>query len=219
MKIAGIYKILHKPSGRYYVGSSNSVIRRMVYEHRKMLVLGVHFNARLQNAWNKYGEVQFEFVIVETFPETVTNKELLAAEQKHLDVLKDNPRKGYNTTFTAGKVEFTKQVREKMRVATKRYLKLHGHPFEGKHHTELTKKHLSSINTGKILSSSTKKKISGKKSVAHRLDVKAKKRQWWDNLKQDSAAYAEFCKNRAIKLAEKRYGNYAYAKNYEVVHN
>jgi group I intron endonuclease len=207
MKTAGIYKILNKFNGRFYVGSSNNVERRMFYEHLPMLQTGKHFNKHLQYAWDKYGEGSFEFLIVKPIEGTCSDQYLLDLEQVYLDTMKKNPSLGYNTTYIAGKVEFTKEVREKMRIATKRYQSVHGHPFKGKHHTEITRQHLSIINTGKKLLPSSKLKISGEKSVAHRSDVKAKKRSWWEQLKQNPIAYAEFCKSRAEKSAKARKGD------------
>lgn len=71
---------------------------------------------------------------------------------------------------------------------------------------------------GKHLSESVKEKISGNKSIAHQEDDKAKKRKWWSELKSDPMNYKQFCQKRAAQMAEKRYGNKNYAKNYEVIH-
>ena len=55
-KISGIYKIVNKVNGKYYVGSSNDVLKTRFYEHKRLLTKNKHFNVKLQNAWNKYGE-------------------------------------------------------------------------------------------------------------------------------------------------------------------
>jgi hypothetical protein len=57
MKISGIYKIINKINNKYYVGSSK------------------HINPHLQNAWNKYGQNNFDFVITE---ECSSNKKVLS---------------------------------------------------------------------------------------------------------------------------------------------
>jgi len=215
----GIYKILNLKNGKYYVGSSNNITNRLRYYHYKDLTMNKHFNKHLQRAWNKYGEKCFRFYIVKGMSLSVTDKELLREEQKHLDSMSENRQRYYNQTFIAGKVEFTPAMRKKMSVRQKKWLKENGHPRLGTHPSKETLKRLSRSHLGIKLSEAAKRKISGRKSVAHRPDVKAKKRQWWDKLRQDSSAYAEFCKNRAIKMAEQRYGNYSYAKNYENTHN
>lgn len=62
--IIGIYQIKNLVSGKLYIGSSNIVQKRWT-QHRRELRTGIHSNPRLQNAWNKYGEENFEFSIVE----------------------------------------------------------------------------------------------------------------------------------------------------------
>jgi hypothetical protein len=58
----GVYAIVHTPTRRLYVGSSVNIEKRFI-EHRADLSQGAHHCAHLQNAWNKYGSDQFEFVI------------------------------------------------------------------------------------------------------------------------------------------------------------
>src|SRR3989304_1436717 len=63
-KISGIYKIINKTNGKYYVGSSNDIIGRW-FTHKSQLNRNNHCNPHLQRAWNKYGKDNFEFIIVE----------------------------------------------------------------------------------------------------------------------------------------------------------
>lgn len=63
--ISGIYQIKNIVSGKLYVGSSNIVQKRRS-QHLRELRKGIHSNLKLQNAWNKYGESNFEFSIIET---------------------------------------------------------------------------------------------------------------------------------------------------------
>lgn len=218
MKTAGIYKIRNKVNGKYYVGSSNNIKRRVLYEHFGMLRDGDHFNKHLQNAWNKYGEDSFEVLVVNPVGEKVTDEFLLEIEQVYLDEMKKKPELGYNNTYVAGKVEHTPEVRRKIGEATKKRLRERGHPLQGTHPTKETLKRMSLSHRGKHLSESAKKKISGNKSVAHRESIKAKKRKWWSELKADPIKYKQFCQKRAARMAEKRYGNKNYVKNYEVIH-
>lgn len=59
---SGLYKILG-PGGRFYVGQSIDIPERWHY-HRTQLRRGKHRNAKLQNAWNKYGESAFIFGVI-----------------------------------------------------------------------------------------------------------------------------------------------------------
>lgn len=62
--LCGIYQITHLSSCRVYIGSSNHIYKRWG-AHRSALNNNRHENRYLQFAWNKYGEDQFRFEIVE----------------------------------------------------------------------------------------------------------------------------------------------------------
>jgi group I intron endonuclease len=72
----GIYKIINVINNKFYVGSAVDFKRRKT-RHFSELRTKKHNNSKLQNAWNKYGEQAFVFVIVEDLPDGV---DLLAAE-------------------------------------------------------------------------------------------------------------------------------------------
>lgn len=111
-KISGIYKIVNKVNGKYYVGSSNDILKNRFYEHKRLLNKNKHFNIKLQNAWNKYGEANFEFIFVEKCNYTRTS--LLECEQKYLDIANKEKSRCYNMTFVAGRVEWTPELRNKI---------------------------------------------------------------------------------------------------------
>jgi group I intron endonuclease len=108
MKISGIYKILNKTNGKFYIGSSSDIKNRWMC-HKKLLRKNRHDNNHLQCAWNKYGESNFEFLILNE----CLDSELLTVEQKYLDdsSIKDNL---YNLSFIAGKIEMTPEIRKKI---------------------------------------------------------------------------------------------------------
>lgn len=62
--ICGVYFILCRVTGKYYIGSSKNILWRW-YCHKNGLRKGRHYSKRLQNAWKKYGESQFCFEILE----------------------------------------------------------------------------------------------------------------------------------------------------------
>lgn len=72
----GIYKIINIVNNKFYVGSAVDLKRRKA-RHFSELRSGRHSNGRLQNAWNKYGEQAFVFVVVK---ELDPDADLLAAE-------------------------------------------------------------------------------------------------------------------------------------------
>ena len=59
-QICGIYKIVNMAKGECYVGQSQNVKKR-ISEHFRLLRNGRHVNAKLQNAFNKYGEDNFRW--------------------------------------------------------------------------------------------------------------------------------------------------------------
>ena len=73
---SGIYKIINIVNNKYYVGSSINLGRRKS-KHFSELRHNKHNNKYLQNAWNKYGEGSFIFVVVE---ELLDGDDTLAAE-------------------------------------------------------------------------------------------------------------------------------------------
>ncbi len=80
----GIYKITNLINNKFYIGSSSDLKKRL-YEHRRELNLGVHANKHLQSAWNKYGEENFKFEIIETIENaSCTNKYLRDLETKYI---------------------------------------------------------------------------------------------------------------------------------------
>lgn len=66
-KVSGIYKIVNKVNGKYYIGSSRNVNKR-ISEHLSELSNKKHCNKKLQNAYNKYGEEIFKFEIISKCP-------------------------------------------------------------------------------------------------------------------------------------------------------
>jgi group I intron endonuclease len=112
-KTSGIYAIHSSINGRTYIGHSSDIRRRWI-DHRKGLRRGNHDNPHLQNAWDKYGEEAFEFVVLE---ECAVEK-LLEREQYHLDQYPDN----YNCALIAKSMlgyKHTAETRAKISAARK----------------------------------------------------------------------------------------------------
>lgn len=60
----GIYKIENNINGKVYIGQSVDVDKRFK-AHKTLLRNNEHFNYRLQDDWNSYGEDAFSFSIIE----------------------------------------------------------------------------------------------------------------------------------------------------------
>ena len=66
-KVSGIYTIANKVTGKMYIGESLDIYRRWHDEHILQLRKNRHYNKELQNDFNKYGEENFEFEILERY--------------------------------------------------------------------------------------------------------------------------------------------------------
>lgn len=62
--ICGVYMIKNKTNNKFYIGSSVDINNRWQH-HIKELRKNTHHSSKLQNSWNKYGENNFEFLIIE----------------------------------------------------------------------------------------------------------------------------------------------------------
>jgi group I intron endonuclease len=164
--LSGIYRI-DGPRGKFYVGSALHIPRRWI-EHKRDLRRGDHANAKLQAAWNKYGESCFVLSIIEV----VASKEMLIAREQHwLDATQAASR-GYNLTPTAGSLlgkKHTEETRRKMSEAHKG--RKHGpmseeqkahysELYRGKKLSEETRARMSAAKTGRVFSDETRQRIS-----------------------------------------------------------
>lgn len=93
-KISGIYKIVNKINGKFYIGSSEDVLDRW-YKHQNLLNKQIHANTKLQNAWIKYGKDNFLFILVEN----VELDKLLEIEQNYLYQCSKFPDQNYNINY------------------------------------------------------------------------------------------------------------------------
>jgi predicted GIY-YIG superfamily endonuclease/DNA-binding MarR family transcriptional regulator len=100
MKIkAGIYKITCKVNGKIYIGSSADCEKRF-RQHVNQLNRGKHHNSHLQRAWDKYGEENFIFEVIERIND---KDKLIEREQYWIDHTKCCDEKvGYNISAVAG---------------------------------------------------------------------------------------------------------------------
>lgn len=79
----GVYIIRNLVNGKCYIGSTVMTFEKRYSHHSSRLNLNKHKNKHLQNAWNKYGENNFEFDILE-----ICEKEnCIIREQYYLDTI------------------------------------------------------------------------------------------------------------------------------------
>ncbi len=114
--IPGVYRIVNKANNKFYIGSAVSIHARF-RQHRRLLSQNQHFNTHLQAAWNKYGENNFMFEIIESVPKEL----LMKAEQYWIDLCSVNTSKiGYNKRLQASTnlgIKASEQTRKKLSLA------------------------------------------------------------------------------------------------------
>lgn len=161
----GVYKITNLANDKFYIGSSKDLVQRE-RRHFSQLRNGTHVNRHLQRAFDKYGEQNFKFEVLEYVIDIST---LLQREQHYIDSLDAcNGSVGYNLSEKATNCVLTGEKHW-----------THGKPPEsfawyGKHHTEDEKRRIGesqkgplnhmygkpSPMRGKHLSDETKEKLS-----------------------------------------------------------
>jgi len=226
-KNSGIYKIVHKNSGKYYVGSTVDFIKRWNV-HKRNLNKNKHINLHLQHAWNKHGNDSFEFKIVEYVDNVFGrhNVELLKIEQKYLDIAKSdkdsNIDSHYNICYDAtapnlGR-KFSKETIIKMSNASKKRKfseetkKLLSHLAKERYKSQEERKKISDSLKGHKLSNETKEKI---KFARSKQIFSQKTRKLWSvnrtgekNPSYDSTIY---------KWYNKKSGQFTECSRYELI--
>jgi len=140
IKTSGIYKIINRVNGKYYVGSSANIEERWK-THSYELNKNIHKNDHLQRAWNKYGGKNFHCVIVQQ----VLKEELLNVENAYLFTAKNEQHISYNLKFIAMGGELSDYSKKKLSISTSG----HRNGMFGKRHTIQAKEKVSIANTGR----------------------------------------------------------------------
>lgn len=145
----GIYKITCLSNLKIYIGSTSDIKIRW-RNHRNSLRRNKHVNKYLQNAWNKYGEENFRFEVIEI----ISNQDFLnEREQFWLDNTKSfNGEVGFNILPFANSVrgyKHTNETKEKIRNRQK-----------GRKMPEHLKEILKESHMGRKNSEETKRKMS-----------------------------------------------------------
>lgn len=96
--VVGIYSIFNLINGKKYIGSSKDVYNRW-HEHLHNLRNNKAHNAHLQAAFNKYGEDNFMFNILEFCPK----EEQFIREQYYIDFMKPEYNFSHNVLANIGR--------------------------------------------------------------------------------------------------------------------
>ena len=176
MRISGIYVIVNKVNGKKYVGSAKDVYDRWKNGHLKLLRMGRH-TRRFQPAYNKYGEKNFELIIMEI---VIDENQLVPREQTWLDWYKSYlPENGYNICKIAGSalgIIRSAKTRQRMSLASKR-----NNYRKGKALSEETKRKMSLVRKGKT---SNRKGVKLSEEIRRKIGLAGKGRKFSEEHKQ-----------------------------------
>lgn len=155
-KICGIYQIRNIINNKKIIGLSKNIYKR--WEHHKYhLKRNIHDNPYLQSAWNKYGEnnFTFEIILLCTINELGSEEMRLIIENKSNDA-----NYGYNLSSGGEFPKMSEETKRKISEASKGENNVH----YGKHHSAEHKRKISDAlkgkQKGKIISNTTREKIS-----------------------------------------------------------
>lgn len=162
----GIYAIENTKTGRVYIGSTKNHKRRWD-THRQRLHRGRHVNPYLQHAWDKYGENNFAFKLIETVPR---DSDLLTREQHYLDIgfkedsLYNIAKKADAPPVPSWRGEdnpmYGKQHSEEAKAKMSESRSGPNHPLYGKSRSKETRQKISKAHTGKRLSAEHRRTLS-----------------------------------------------------------
>lgn len=162
---SGIYSLVNLTNNMIYIGSAVNFKCRWK-NHLIELRLNRHCNKYLQSAYNKYGEDNFKFEIIEY----VDKENLIKREQYHLDKFKSYDRLiGYNLCAVAGSRLGQKPTKETLaKLSAMRKGKKRSKEFcqrlselnKGRKVSDEARKNMSLAHIGKKLSEETKAKMS-----------------------------------------------------------
>lgn len=160
-----IYKIENIITKDCYIGSETNDNSRW-RQHISRLRRNCHHSTYLQRAFNKYGEINFVFSLIEVG--IGDNKTLLEREQYYID----NGNSKYNMCRIAGNTKGVFKTQEqkdhlsnKSRELYYKNNKSSVFSMKGKRHSDTSKKKISLGNKNKIVSEKTKSILSNKLAI------------------------------------------------------
>lgn len=96
----GVFEIRNKIENKIFIDSSNNIPAKF-NRHKFQLNAGLHPNKEMQADWNKYGEINFEFNVIEEIEQKDEirdySKKLKELEKKYLTEAESKAIKIYNS--------------------------------------------------------------------------------------------------------------------------
>lgn len=145
-----VYLIHNKISHKVYVGQTIQLFKNRKRRHIRDLKNGNHFNQYLQNAWNRYGENNFDFIVLD---DCNCLTELNEVEAKYIKLFS-----GLNICFNLTSGGSNSIPSKESRLKMIESLKKRGTPSDEtrKRISDSLKGHVVSVETRKLISRKTK---------------------------------------------------------------
>lgn len=207
---AGIYRFVNTVTGDYYIGSSSDLNRRRL-QHLNSLRKNKHHSYRFQKAWNDYGEIQFDYEILEELEiiEDLKNQ-LFDREQYWINIIEPE----YNILPAAGSTlgyHHTEETKQKISKTTTGVKKSKEHA-----------KHISEGQRGKTITKEHKEKLSqsakNRKSMSHHSIISIDG-IIYNSLKEASERTGVKYNTIQKRLKNPNFGNYFYVKYSNKINN
>lgn len=210
--VSGIYKITNMINQKMYVGSAVNLNNR-ISSHLCKLRKNLHGNNHLQASYNKYGEIYFQFEILELVED---KNNLLKKEQYWIDKL-DTFNYGYNQLPNAGSTLGYK-LSDKRKEEIRKSMLGNTHALgrkatieEKKKHSEILKKRFNTDEYKKLLS----KRMKGNTNTLgfkHSDDTKLKMSLARKGIPKPEGSKENYQKAALLREAKKREGAPKYIK-------
>ena len=195
---SGIYMLINSENNKRYVGSSKNLYDRL-HQHFHNLKYNKHHSLHLQASYNKYGESNFEYEILEF----CDLENLYEREQYYLDTL----RPEFNILTIAGSnLGFKHSNEVKRKISSK---------LTGISKTEEHKRHIQDSQKGRVFTEEHKKKLS--EAAKHRKKASRIVKIMIDNVIYNSIKEASELLNIKyntiqVRLKNDKFNNYSYIK-------
>lgn len=117
----GVYMILNILNDKKYIGSTTVSFKKRWWSHKASLRHNKHKNVYLQNSWNKYGEDNFKFIILDI----IDDKNLvLQQEQQWIEKYNFSRLYNINENATGGNQFSEETIKKRTETITKYWRKL-----------------------------------------------------------------------------------------------
>ncbi len=151
--IGYIYCITNKINKKKYIGQTIQEYKKRWYRHIHELNNDAHMNKHLQNAWNKYGEDNFSFEVLEILKSDSEDKLRKIINEKEISYINEwnllNREYGYNIAEGGSEGNnFAGKTEEEMNEIKRKKSESMKGKNVGKYHSDESKKKMSETHKG-----------------------------------------------------------------------